>query len=72
MTPLWYNGKASKAGVTALGRAKIDMMQSRFKLVVVLLLVILLLASLVFGLLTYWLDPQVLRATSGLSWVVGP
>jgi hypothetical protein len=47
------------------------MTQSRFRLVVVLLLVILLLASVVFGLLTYWLGPQVLPATSSLLWGVG-
>jgi hypothetical protein len=47
------------------------MMQLRFRVVIVLLLVIMLLASLVFGLLTYWLGPQVLRATSGLSGGVG-
>jgi hypothetical protein len=47
------------------------MTQPRWTVVVVLLLVILLLASLVFGLLTYWLDPQILRATSSLSWGVG-
>lgn len=49
----------------------IHMTQLRMTVVIVLLLVILLLASLVFGLLTYWLDPQILRATSSLSWGMG-
>jgi hypothetical protein len=49
----------------------LDMMHLRFKVVVVLLLVILLLASLVFGLLTYWLSPHVLPAASSLLWGEG-
>jgi hypothetical protein len=47
------------------------MTQSRFKVVIVLLLLILLLASLIFGLLTYWLGPQILPAISSLSWDMG-
>lgn len=38
---------------------------SRFKIVLVLLVLTLLLASLVFGLLTYWLGQEVLPATTG-------
>jgi hypothetical protein len=41
-----------------------------FKGIIVLLVVILLLASLVFGLLTYWLGAQILPATSGVPWGV--
>jgi len=47
------------------------MTRLRFRVVIVLLLVILLVVSLVFGLLTYWLGPQVLSGASSLPWEVG-
>lgn len=61
----------SRQDVAALAGQEIEMTEPRFKVVMVLLLVILLLASLVFGLLTYWLGPQILHATSSLSWEMG-
>ncbi len=51
------------------------MSSTRFKVVVALLVVILVLASLLFGVLTYWLGQDILSAASSLpgpgrAWVV--
>lgn len=47
------------------------MSHSRFRVVFILLVLILLMASILFGLLTYWLSAEALPASApGQGWVV--